>query len=125
MKVKVVVLSKTLKTEEPELLSLLKKSEKFSQLQTLNLFRNEIGDWGALAFANSRNFPNLESLFLGENSITDKGAVALIESKAFPALKILDLGKNLLGEPSALAAFQVNRKGKVRVIYRWVYASLF
>ena len=63
-------------------------------------------------------FPNLESLFLGENSITDKGAVALIESKSFPALKILDLGKNLLGEPSALAAFQINRKGKVRVIYR-------
>ena len=71
-----------------------------------------------MPFANSRNFPNLESLFLGENSITDKGAVALIESKSFPALKILDLGKNLLGEPSALAAFQKNRKNKVRVIYR-------
>ncbi|GIS85128.1 MAG: hypothetical protein CM1200mP16_14280 [Nitrospina sp.] len=55
---------------------------------------------------------------MGENRITDKGAVALIESESFPALKILDLGKNSLGEPSALAAFQKNRKNKVRVIYR-------
>jgi len=55
---------------------------------------------------------------LGANSITDRGAVALIESKTFPALQILDLGKNLLGEPSALAAFKINRKNKVRIIYR-------
>ena len=87
-------------------------------MNTFNLFSNEIGDGVALVFANSRNFPNLESLFLGANSITDRGAVALIESKTFPALKILDLGKNLLGEPSALAAFKINRKNKVRIIYR-------
>ena len=77
-----------------------------------------MGDLGALAFAKSVKFPNLESFFLGENKITDEGAIPLIESQNFPALKILDLGKNLLGEPSALAAFRVNRKGKVRVIYR-------
>ena len=52
------------------------------------------------------------------NKITDEGAIPLIESPNFPALKILDIGKNLLGEASALAAFRVNRKEKVRVIYR-------
>ena len=63
-------------------------------------------------------FSKLESLYFGENNITDEGAVALIESKAFPALKFLDLGKNLLGEATALAAFKVNRKEKVRVLYK-------
>ncbi|GIS85127.1 MAG: hypothetical protein CM1200mP16_14270 [Nitrospina sp.] len=30
--------------------TIIAKSENFSQLKTLNLFRNEIGDEGALAF---------------------------------------------------------------------------
>jgi Leucine-rich repeat (LRR) protein len=82
------------------------------------LFRNEVGDDGALAFSVSTNFPKLETLYLGDNNITDKGAVVLIESKAFPALKTLDLGKNLLGEASAMAALKVNRAEKILVIYR-------
>ena len=82
------------------------------------MFRNEIGDGGILAFAKSVQFSKLESLYFGENNITDEGAVALIESKAFPAMKFLDLGKNLLGEATALAAFKVNRKEKVRVLYK-------
>ncbi len=98
--------------------AIIAKSKNFLQLETLNLFRNEVSDDGALAFSKSTHFPKLETLYLGDNNITDKGAVVLIGSKAFPALKTLDLGKNLLGEASAMAAFKVNRKEKVRVIYR-------
>ena len=82
------------------------------------MFRNEIGDPGAVAFAKSVHFFKLQSLYFGENNITDEGAVALIESGAFPELNFLDLGKNLLGESTALAAFKVNRKEKVRVLYK-------
>ena len=84
----------------------------------MNLFSNDIGDGGALAFASSKNFSSLELLYLGENKITDQGAVALIESQYFPRLKVLDLAMNPLGEATMMAAFKVNDKGKLQIVYR-------
>lgn len=98
--------------------AMLASTSVFPQLQSLNLFRNDIGDDGALAFANSKEFPHLELLYLGDNKITDQGAVPLIESKFFPQLRVLDMAMNPLGESSMMAAFKVNRKGKLQVVYR-------
>ena len=82
------------------------------------MFRNELGDDGAIAIANSKNFPNLKALYIGQNNITDAGAGALLEAVSFPKLKILDLIMNPLSENIYIKAYKMSKERDVQVILR-------
>ena len=75
-------------------------------LKTLGLYRNNVGDDGALALSKmvSRNKIALSQLFLGGNSIGNRGAIALSESLARNAkLKVLSLEGGSVGDEGAQA----------------------
>ena len=87
-------------------------------LETLSLYRNEMGDEGAKSLAESSNFSNLTQLYVGQNTISDAGAVALIQSKNFPKLILLDMIQNKLGEKTLKAMFKYNKDQRVQIVVR-------
>ena len=89
-----------------------------SNLETLGLFRNRIGDEGALKLAVADNLPNLKILYVGQNSITDVGSISMIESSQFPNLELLVLSLNHLGKNTVKAVFKRNKKNPIQIIYR-------
>ena len=92
--------------------------EIFPRIETINLFRNSIGDAGALILSRSKPFINLKAIYLGENNISDIGAVALIKSNSFPMLGVLDMVKNNLGLETSKAIFTRSKDRNVQIIIR-------
>lgn len=75
--------------------------------------RNQLGDDGAIAIAESPTLGLLEGLDLTANGITDEGALALAESPHLRSLLSLDLSENDIGEEGR-AALQARFGAEVR-----------
>lgn len=86
-----------------------------SDVHTLLLSKNELGDEGAIAFAATlRHNRKLLRIDLGSNGIGDPGAVALaraLERNADSALMLLGLSWNQIGDEGAAAFAETLRHG--------------
>ena len=67
-----------------------------SQLKSLILRHNILGDAGTMALARSSSFPSLEEMQLGWTETRDAGALAFGSSGGFKKLKMLDLRGNFI-----------------------------
>ena len=67
-----------------------------SQLKSLILRHNILGDAGTMALARSSSFPSLEEMQLGWTETRDAGALAFGSSGGFKKLKKLDLRGNFI-----------------------------
>jgi len=72
-----------------------------SNLTSLDLSVNKIGDKGAVAIATSPYLSNLKKLDLFNNQITLKGLKAILQSKTLISLKSIDFVKNNIDDESA------------------------
>jgi len=81
----------------------LAKSTTLSSLLNLELWKNKISYQGAQAIAESKNFRNLKHLELQENNISAKGAIAIAESTILQNLLSLTLWENNIRSEGAIA----------------------
>eukprot|EP00906_Rhabdomonas_costata_P032816 RCo046220 len=70
----------------------------FTNLTTLSMRGNKIGDAGILAFAASAVFPKLKGVDLSCNLIGDTGVEAMMASVFFPSLAFVAIRENRISD---------------------------
>ena len=85
-------------------------------LKSLYLLGCQIGPAGAKTLAKAKPLANLEVLALSGNNLGDAGAQALAKSTALRNLHTLDLCANGIGDSGALALAQSNQLKKLKVL---------
>lgn len=86
-------------------LVVLAKSQHLVALAALLLWNNRVGNVGICALAGAE-LPALTRLDLSNNNVGNAGAVALAGSALLARLRILDLTGNQIGDPGAVALAQ-------------------
>ena len=81
-------------------------NSSWTNLQSLNLSYNKIGNEGAAALASNISWNKLQLLHLASNEIASEGAAALAANKFWTNLKDLDLSYNEIGNEGVFALSQ-------------------
>jgi uncharacterized protein (TIGR02996 family) len=84
-------------------LEALLQSPHLRNLITFDVHKCDVGDRGAVAFANCPHLKNLQLLRLDSNEITDTGALALARSPHLAHLEQLELSRNQISDEAAAA----------------------
>jgi Leucine-rich repeat (LRR) protein len=101
IKARILANPKSLKMANFEIVPLeaiyLSRHPSVSEVETLDLRKNTIGDLGLEAIAESKYLTNLKKLDLRNNLITRVGMESLAKSKSLKNLEEIDLRVNKLG----------------------------